>query len=94
MRKIAPITGRLRKNLKYMIKKGEKSQERTRAHAIMLNSKGYSIEQIADIFEVDRDSVSQWLNRWEEFGIKGIPDEARSGRPLVITEEVKKISNH
>ena len=26
----------------------------------------YTIEQIADIFEVDRDSVSHWLNRWED----------------------------
>jgi len=54
---------------------------RKRAHAILLSAKKYKIDQLANIFDVDRDTVSEWLRRWEELGIEGLNDSARSGRP-------------
>jgi transposase len=30
---------------------------------------------------VDRDTVSEWLNRWEVKGMSGLIDAQRSGRP-------------
>jgi hypothetical protein len=35
-----------------------------RAQAILLGEKGFALNQLATIFEIDRDSVSQWLDRW------------------------------
>ena len=37
-------------------------RQRQRAHAVLLSAKGFTLEQLADIFSVDRDTVSGWLN--------------------------------
>src|SRR5262249_20769595 len=52
-----------------------------RAHAILLSERRYSLEQIADIYQVDRDRVSQWLEWWEAEQRAGLDDGPRSGRP-------------
>ncbi|MFN7931009.1 MAG: helix-turn-helix domain-containing protein, partial [Blastocatellia bacterium] len=41
---------------------------RCRAQAILLSARRYSIDQIAHIYEVDRDTVSLWLRAWEQDG--------------------------
>ncbi|MCA1617603.1 MAG: helix-turn-helix domain-containing protein, partial [Acidobacteria bacterium] len=54
---------------------------RMRAHAILLSARRYSINQIADIFAVDRETVTSWLARWEESGTDALDDDSKSGRP-------------
>ncbi len=60
---------------------------RMRAHAIILSHRRFSIDQIAAIYEVDRDRVSQWLEWWKEFEFDGLADEARGGRPPKLSAE-------
>jgi hypothetical protein len=36
-----------------------------RAHAVLLSERRYSLEQIADIYQMDRHRVSQWLEWWK-----------------------------
>lgn len=54
---------------------------RRRAHVILLSARKYKIEQLAEIFDVDRDTISDWIKRWEKSGIAGLKDAQRSGRP-------------
>lgn len=63
---------------------------RTRAHAILLSARRYSINQIADIFLVDRETVTSWLVRWEESDTDGLDDDPKSGRPPTLSEEEEK----
>ena len=63
---------------------------RTRAHAILLSARRYSINQIADIFAVDRETVTSWLVRWEEGETDGLDDDPKSGRPPTLSEEEEK----
>jgi transposase len=68
---------------------------RHRAHALLLNNRGYSIAQLQHVFEVNRDTVSAWLDRWENDGITGLFDGVRSGRPTIFTlEEQDKFRNY
>jgi transposase len=60
---------------------------RQRAHAILLSSKGYTITQLQEIFEVDRDTISVWIDRFEAQGIAGLEDKPRPGRPSIYTDE-------
>jgi transposase len=55
---------------------------RQRAHAVLLSGKRYSLAQLADIFAVDRDTVSGWLKAWEQYGLLGLRDQEHAGRPL------------
>ncbi len=58
---------------------------RNRSHAVLLSHQGYPIDEIAQICRVDRDTVSGWLNLWNESKLAGLADEARSGRPRTLT---------
>ena len=57
-----------------------------RAHGILLSYKGYSIDEIANILEVHRNSVSSWIHAWERVGISELFDKPRSGAPSQLNE--------
>lgn len=59
---------------------------RQRAPAVLLSAKGYKLAQLADIFEVDRDTVSGWLTAWERSGLLGLRDRDHPGCPRKGTE--------
>jgi transposase len=67
--------------LKTLHKESCDSRVRRRAHIILLSSKGYSINELSDIFDVKRDTVSARINAWEKYGPTGLKDSDRSGRP-------------
>lgn len=63
---------------------------RRRAHAVLLNSRRYSVDQIADIYEVDRDTVSRWLENWENGGSNDLHDGEGRGRKPSLNEKEQK----
>ncbi|MEQ1620422.1 MAG: helix-turn-helix domain-containing protein [Methylococcales bacterium] len=60
---------------------------RLRAHALLLNNRGFLVIRIRDLFSVRHQTVSAWLNAWESEGIIGLYDQPRSGRPQILTPE-------
>ena len=60
--------------------KAKTHRQRQRAHAVLLSAKGFTLEQLADIFSVDRDTVSGWLNLRQERRLDGLADAPKSGR--------------
>lgn len=66
-------------------------REWIRAHSINLSAKGYSVDQIADIYEVDRDTVAIWLDSWQAMGSEGLTDKAKSGRPRKLNEQEQEL---
>lgn len=58
---------------------------RNRSHAILLSFEQFPISEIARICRVDRDTVSGWIDNWNELKFSGLEDEEKSGRPLVLT---------
>jgi transposase len=62
---------------------------RQRTHAVYLSGKGYRLDQLADIFLVDRDTVSDWLDAWESQGLLGLRDRLHPGRPRKGTQEAR-----
>jgi len=59
---------------------------RQRAQALLLNRRGYSMTQLKALFEVQHETVSRWLKRWDAEGIVGLLDDERSGRPTLLDE--------
>ena len=59
---------------------------RQRAQAVLLSARGYTIKQLSNLFDVQRDTVSAWLDAWAAKGLDGLEDEARTGRPLVLND--------
>jgi transposase len=65
--------------------RSENFRVRNRSHAILLSYEGFTVDEIARICRVDRDTVSLWINNWNEVGSKGLEDGERRGRPAILT---------
>lgn len=63
------------------------SRVRQRSHAILLSNKRYPINQLADIFGVDRDTISGWIDQWEQRGCDGLYDNPKPGRPPTLAKD-------
>jgi len=88
------LTNQEEEKLIEIMKIGESEKERRRAHCILLNYKGYSIDIIADIYDKHRNTISELIDKWEEQKFQALIDEPRSGRPTKLSvseiQEVKK----
>jgi transposase len=82
---VKPLTTEQRDQLTALMKSSAPQRTRMRAHAVLLSERRYSLEQIADIYQVERDRVSQWLEWWEAEQVAGRDDGPRSGRPPKLT---------
>lgn len=68
---------------------------RMRAHSLLLSHQGVSIPHIARIYQVDRRSVSGWIDRWHTRGLGGLYDQPGAGRrPLLNLDEQHKVEQY
>ena len=81
MKFIKNLSQHERKILADLVRDAEQHRTRQRAHAIILSSKKYSIDDLAGIFDVHRDTVSRWLDVWQTEGLNGLFDAPKPGRP-------------
>ncbi|MDX2039934.1 MAG: helix-turn-helix domain-containing protein [Acidobacteriota bacterium] len=84
---IKSLTEAQQQRLKEIQKSDPTHRIRMRAHAVLLSARGYSLDQIADIYQQDRDRVSLWLDWWEEYQYDGLADDPKSGRPATLADE-------
>ncbi|MCL6272285.1 helix-turn-helix domain-containing protein [Sansalvadorimonas sp. 2012CJ34-2] len=85
---VTPITdSAIIDTLKYAMRNGPLPYVRERAHAVLLSSKGYSLAQIADIFGVQYQTISQWVDDWECLGIQGLYKDHGGGKPTIYNDQ-------
>jgi len=65
-------------------KSGKKGTFRQRCHYILLSDQGLTIQQIADIYQVGRQTIAGWFNRFEARGISGLHTGKGKGRPPIV----------
>jgi len=71
--------------LRYLRDEGETRRIRQRAHAVLLSHSGKTVNELAETFEVNRDTVRDWFDTWERDGVQGLADKARTGKPPILT---------
>jgi transposase len=86
---VKPLTTAQREQLQAVMKSTAPQRTRMRAHAMLLRARRYSLAQIADLSQVDRDRVSQWLEWWDAEQGAGLEEGPRSGRPPKLTEAAR-----
>jgi transposase len=87
MKFVTPLSQEEVNQLNALMKKSPTFRLRQRAHAILLSAKGYKINTMADIFAVDRDTISQWLTHWESARMTGLADRDKPGRPPKLSPQ-------
>ncbi|CAG22741.1 hypothetical protein PBPRB0869 [Photobacterium profundum SS9] len=94
MKAVNPLTENEQITLKEAIANHPKNRVRTRAHAIFLSDKGYTILTLTDIFDAKFETVSSWIDHWGTSGIVGLYDATRIGRKPIYTEtEVQRLKS-
>ena len=61
-----------------------------RLQAVVLNSEGRTSGELAHLLGSPRSRVSEWLARYQTFGVEGLLEGHRSGRPLELTSSQRK----
>lgn len=63
---------------------------RQRAHAVLLSFRGTSVNELVEIFSTSRNTICNWLDRWEAKKLSGLADQQRPGAPpkLTLKEQV------
>lgn len=89
---IESLTKEQEQRLKNIRDTGRTKRIRHRAHAILLSHDGKAIREIAEIFQVDRNTVSNWLDRWDTKGIDGLADKPHTGAPSKLIESEQKLA--
>ena len=57
-----------------------------RLQAVILNAEGRTSGELAGILKAPRSKVSEWLWRYQAYGVEGLLEGYRSGRPGRLTE--------
>lgn len=84
---VQPISEVAQQELQKTYQNHSNFRVRQRAHAILLNHQGYTINQLQAIFQINRDYISLWIDRYNLQGIQGLEDLPRSGRPPIYTTD-------
>jgi transposase len=84
---VRPLSDTDKQELDALYKTHPNFKVRRRAHALLLSGSGHTINQLQAIFQVDRDPISQWIDRFNAQGVDGLGDLPRSGRPPIYTPE-------
>ena len=61
-----------------------------RLQAVVLNAEGRTSGELAEILKAPRSKVSAWLSRYQAYGIDGLLEGYRSGRPPQLSEPQRK----
>ena len=87
MRYVKALSESDKERLTVLFKYHELHSVRRRSHIILLSDDGFTMEEIARIYQIDRDTVGTTLDRWEREGVKGCDDAPRSGRPPKLSDK-------
>lgn len=85
MRYVQPLTESAKEELENLVREDNSYRVRRRAHTILLSAAGFTIDEIARIYQTDRDTVTSTYKRWEKAGLGGLCDEAKSGRLRILS---------
>jgi transposase len=92
MKYVTPLSDAAIETLHQMHAHHPSRRARMRAHSLLLSHQRYPIPQIARLYQVDQRRVSAWIDRWQAWGLVGLYDRPRSGRPAIFTaEEQQKV---
>lgn len=91
MKQVSALTAVDRTALEQMHLNSPSARQRQRAHAVLLSDQGYKLDQMADILRSDRDTISGWLDQWQEHGLNGLADAPKSGRRRKIDGSLETI---
>jgi len=72
-------------DLRAAAKRSADARQASRILAIAMVLDGFSREEAARLCGMDRQTLRDWVHRYNEAGLEGLADRARSGRPASLS---------
>jgi len=72
-------------DLRALAKRAEDAKQAARILAIAMVLDGFSREEAARLCGMDRQTLRDWVHRYNKEGVDGLLDRARSGRPASLS---------
>lgn len=69
-----------------MAKKGRRAANEERLVAVQMYENGMSAEQIAEVMNVGRSTVFDWIDKYRQGGLAAISAKVASGRPTALDD--------
>jgi transposase len=89
------LTNRQRDELEGTILCSPAARECCRAQALLWLAEGWTVEEIADLLHVSRQTIYNWANRFQQRGDLDLPDRLgdapRSGRPKAGDGDIDRL---
>jgi transposase len=73
-----------------LIKTSTNHRATQRAQAILWSMEGRDRSDLAALFGVKPDTISEWFKRWNPNDFSTLSDEPRAGRPPMLNSDEKK----
>ena len=74
---------------------GPQFQFRNRCLCLLLSYQQQPVKWLKDHFQVSQLTIYNWLNAWEERGLRGLYNKAGQGRnPILTTSDQATVSQH
>lgn len=90
MRFIQGLNHETTKLLQKVYKVSKYHQVRQRAQCILLSYQGYTTNELAHIFQVDRITIYNWFNAWDARHFAGLYDKKGRGRHDIFDSDQKE----
>jgi transposase len=84
-----PLTEEQQKALKILTRQAV-GRVAERARMILLSAEGKTASEISKIFHCSFSKVKRWIKRYQAFGLEGLYDKPRQGRPAKVTDPIKQ----
>lgn len=65
-----------------------------RIAAGLLILRGWTSSQVAELFDISRQSAVQWIQRLNGLGLSGLEEKSRPGRPVRLDAKIQKQLEH
>jgi transposase len=85
MKFVSPLNTAEIISLQWMSREHPLPWPRTRANAVLLSNTQMSLQSIANLCGVCRQTASIWLNNWEKDGVCGLLDKPGRGRRKILS---------
>ena len=93
---IINLSSKSREEVESFINNSEHSRDKIRGQIVLYASQGKSNKEIAELLNINEETVSHWRRSFIQSGVEGLKDKTHSGRPNsikydILEEKVEKL---
>ncbi|GAB3317455.1 hypothetical protein GCM10027299_08780 [Larkinella ripae] len=90
MRNVKNLTAQQVEQLRQTIRESQNNVLKKRCQCVLYSYYGLTVSELMDMFAVDRRSIYNWMNRWQEDGVQGLQDKPGRGLKPKLNPEDKQ----